>query len=137
MKRVALVVLLFLFSAALLLEGGQTEEAKKAKVETRSNGTRVYGPYKGSKQNKGRPTKVEYKNGKTSSTNAARDEKEKSVGRKLKRHEHVAHKGKTNESGNKSTSASSTRVESRKKNVGDGNKTRASRGNTQHRKKRR
>ena len=112
-----------------------TRRTGKAKVETRADGSKVYGPYPGSKQNDGRPIKVIKKNGKTTSTSAARDEKEKSLGRKLPRDQHVAHKSGTNKGGSKSTSASSTRVESAKKNVGDGNKTRASRGNNQHRKR--
>lgn len=113
-----------------------TRKTGKSKVETRSDGSKVYGPYKGSKQNDGRPIKVVKKGGRTTSTTAARDEKEKSLGKKLPRNQHVAHKSGTNKGGGKSTSASSTRVESAKKNVGDGNKTRASRGNNQHRKKR-
>ena len=113
-----------------------TRRTGKAKVETRADGSKVYGPYKGSAQNDGRPIKVVKKGGRTTSTSAARDEKEKSLGRKLPRSQDVAHKSGTNKGGNKSTSASSTRVESKKKNIGDGNKTRASRGNNQHRKKR-
>lgn len=101
-----------------------TRRTRKAKKTTR-NGKTVYGPYKGSKQNDGRPIYVEknHRTGKTTSTNAARHEKEKQTG-ELPRHKHVAHKGKTNKAGNKSTSPSSTRVESAKKNIGDGNRTR-------------
>lgn len=113
-----------------------TRRTGKAKVETRSDGSKVYGPYKGSERNDGRPIKVIKKNGRTTSTSAARDEKEKSLGRKLPKNQHVAHKSGTNKGGSKSTSASSTTVQSAKKNVGDGNKTRSSRGSNQHRRKR-
>lgn len=113
-----------------------TRRTGKAKVETRADGSKVYGPYRGSKQNDGRPIKVVKKGGKTTSTSAARDEKEKSLGRSLPRDQHVAHKTGTNKGGSKSTSPSATTVQSAKKNVGDGNKTRASRGNNQYKKSR-
>lgn len=102
-----------------------TKRTKKAKKTTKGGKT-VYGPYKGSDQNDGRPIYVEYshKSKKTTSTNAARHEKEKATGRNLSREQHVAHKGKTNKDGNHSTHPSSTRVESAKKNIGDGNRTR-------------
>ena len=108
----------------------------KAKVETRSDGSKVYGPYPGSAKNDGRPMKVVKKGGKTTSTTAARDEKEKSLGRKLTKNEDAAHTSGTNKGGNKSISASSTRVQSKSANIASGNKTRASRGNNQHTKKR-
>ena len=103
-------------------------KTKKAKVRTNPDGSRTYGPYKGSKQIDGRPIMVTSK-GKgqpgSTSTSAARDEKERSIGRKLSKSEHVAHKGsKTNKQGNKSTSPSATRVESAAKNIGDENKRR-------------
>ena len=58
------------------------------------SGTKVYGPYKGSKQNGGRKTVVVYnsKSGKMGSKNAARYKKEKELGRKLSKKEHVDHK---------------------------------------------
>lgn len=100
-----------------------TRRTKKAKVEERG-GTKYYGPYKGSDSSNGRPvTVVRKSDGSTTSTSSARHEKEKAVGRKLAKDEHVAHKSP----GNKATSPSSTRVESRKKNIGDGNKARAKR----------
>jgi hypothetical protein len=110
----------------------KTEKTAKGKKETMSDGTVVYSGYKGSKQNNGRPVSVTRKlkkSGKqdgstTSSTNTARHEKEKSTGRKLSKKEHVAHKSGTNKGGNHSTKASSTRVESAKKNIGDGNRSR-------------
>ena len=84
-----------------------------------------YGPYKGSKQNDGRPIYVYKKSGGgTTSSNAARVKKEESVGKKLPKSSHVAHRSGTNKGGNHSISSGSTRVESSAKNIGDGNKTR-------------
>ena len=103
---------------------------KKAKVRTNADGSRTYGPYKGSKQNDGRPVMVTSK-GKgqpgSTSTAAARDRKEQSLGKKLPEGQHVAHKGRTNKQGNKATAPSATRVESAKKNIGDGNRSRSKR----------
>lgn len=98
-----------------------------AKKRKNADGTVTYGPYKGSKENKGRPTVVHYnpKTKKTSSSNAARDAKERSTGRKLRKDEHVAHKEGTTRH---HTSSSHTRVESGKKNVGDENKRRSRSG---------
>ena len=54
---------------------------------------KVYGPYKGSKQNGGRKIMVVRKSdGSTTSTNAARHKKEKSLGKKLSKTQHVDHK---------------------------------------------
>lgn len=90
------------------------------------SGTKTYGPYKGSKQNGGRKIVVKYNSasGKVTSTNAARDKKEKQLGRKLSKREHVDHKdnNKDNEG------SSNLQVMSASKNIGKGN---------QHRKKRR
>lgn len=65
---------------------------------------------------------VEYdpKSQKTTSTNSARHKKEKSLGRKLSKKEHVDHKdnNKHNES------SSNLKVMSAKKNIGKGNKNR-------------
>jgi hypothetical protein len=56
------------------------------------NGSRVFGPYKGSKQNGGRPIMViKDKNGKLTSTNKARYEYQKRNG-KLPRHVDVDHR---------------------------------------------
>jgi len=112
-----------------------TRRTKKAKVRTNADGSKTYGPYKGSKQNHGRPVSVtspgKGRPGETS-TASARDEKEQAIGRKLPRGQHVAHKGSsTNKDGDKRTSPSATRVESAAKNIGDGNRTR------HHHKKRR
>lgn len=105
----------------------------KSKAVKNADGSTTYGPYKGSAANHGRPTKVIYnKNAsgsKTSTTNAARDEKKKSIGHNLPRSEQVAHKGgkgHQNADGNHATSASSTTVQSMKKNIGTGNQDRAS-----------
>jgi hypothetical protein len=105
-----------------------TRKNKKAKVRTNADGSKTYGPYKGSSTVDGRPIMVtspgKGQPGK-SSTAAARDEKERSIGRKLRKDEHVAHKGSsTNKDGDKRTSPSATRVESAAKNIGDGNRTR-------------
>lgn len=86
------------------------------------SGTKVYGPYKGSKQNGGRKTVVVYNSetGKMGSKNAARHKKEKSLGRKLSKNEHVDHKD-----GNKDHDGSKNlQVMSAHKNIGKGNKER-------------
>lgn len=82
---------------------------------------KVYGPYKGSKQNGGRKIMVRRKaDGSTTSTNAARYKKEKSLGKSLKKDQHVDHKD--NNKGN--DSAKNLKVMSRKKNIGKENKRR-------------
>ena len=64
----------------------------KRKPAVKANGDKVYGPYKGSKQNGGRPMMVvKKKNGKTTSTWKARYEYEKRNG-KLPRSVDVEHK---------------------------------------------
>lgn len=84
-----------------------------------------YGPYKGSKQNDGRPIYVYRKgDGSTTSSNAARVKKEESVGKVLPKSTHVAHKSGTNKGGNHSIASTATRAEPASKNIGDGNKTR-------------
>jgi hypothetical protein len=102
-----------------------TRRTPKAKVEERG-GKKYYGPYKGSKSSNGRPvTVVRNADGSTTSTSSARHEKEKQLGKELPRNVDVAHK---REGSNKPTSASSTRVETTKKNRGDGNRARAKKG---------
>jgi hypothetical protein len=82
---------------------------------------KMYGPYKGSKQNGGRKIMVVRKSdGSTTSTNAARHQKEKTLGKKLAKSQHVDHKD--NNKGN--DSAKNLRVTSRKKNIGKENKRR-------------
>lgn len=85
-------------------------------------GKKTYGPYKGSKQNGGREIEVTYdpKTQKTTSTNAARAKKERSLGHKLKKSEHVDHHD-NNKSNN---SSSNLKVMSAKENIGKGNKNR-------------
>ena len=57
----------------------------------------------------------------SSSTTAARHNKEQSTGRKLAKDEHVAHKPGTNR---KSNSTKDTTVQKASKNIADGNKAR-------------
>lgn len=97
-----------------------------AKKRKNADGTVTYGPYKGSKENKGRPTVVHYnpKTKKTSSSNAARDAKERSLGRKLRKDEQVAHKKGTTR---KHVAAKDTKVQGTQ-NQGDENRRRATTG---------
>ena len=89
---------------------------------------KIFGPYKGSKQNGGRPIYVikrKKKDGttKTTSTNKARLDYKKATGKKLKRSQEVDHidnKGRKGKDGIKNL-----RVLSKKKNVALGNKRRA------------
>ena len=89
-----------------------------------SKAKKTYGPYKGSKQNGGRTIVVKYdpKTQKTTSTNAARDKKEKELGRKLSKDEHVDHK----DNNKKNEGSKNLQVMKASKNIGKGN---------QHRKK--
>jgi hypothetical protein len=83
---------------------------------------KVYGPYKGSSQNDGRKIYVIKKGGKTTSTNAARLDYERSTGKALGRGTHVDHKDNNkNHGGVKNLQAMKA-----SKNIGKGN---------QHRKK--
>ena len=89
------------------------------------DGTKVYGPYsrKGidGKRND-RDIVVKRKpDGSTTSTTAARHNKEQATGRKVAADEHVAHKPGTNR---KSNSASDTTVVKAKKNIAAGNRNR-------------
>src|SRR4249920_3634308 len=95
------------------------------KPRVQKDGTKVYGPYsrKGTdgKRND-RDIVVKRKpDGSTTSTTAARHNKEQSTGRKVAKDEHVAHKPGTNR---KSNSPSDTTVQKAKKNIGDGNRAR-------------
>lgn len=95
------------------------------KPTVQKDGTKVYGPYKRTgtdgKRND-RDIVVKRKpDGSTTSTTAARHNKEQATGKKVAKGEHVAHKPGTNR---KSNSASDTKVESAKKNIGDGNRSR-------------
>jgi len=89
---------------------------------------KIFGPYKGSKQNGGRPIYVikrKKKDGTTesTSTNKARLEYKKATGKKLKRNQEVDHKDNKGRKG--SDKISNLRVLSKKKNVGLENKRRA------------
>jgi len=95
------------------------------KPRVQKDGTKVYGPYKRTgtdgKRND-RDIVVKRKpDGSTTSTTAARHNKETSTGRKVAKDEHVAHKPGTNR---KSNSPSDTTVQKAKKNIGDGNRAR-------------
>lgn len=81
---------------------------------------KVYGPYKGSKQNGGRKIYVIKKGGKTTSTNAARKDYEDAHGKKLPRSVHVDHKDNNHKNGRKSN----LQAMSAKKNIGKGNQNR-------------
>jgi hypothetical protein len=88
----------------------------------RSDGSKVYGPYKGSKQNDGRKIYVIRKaDGSTTSTNKARGDYESKTGKNLPKTTHVDHKdnNKNNDSGK------NLRAVSRKENITKENKRRA------------
>ena len=90
------------------------------KGKKQADGTTIFGPYKGSKENGGRKIMVIKKGQKTTSTNAARHQKEKTLGKKLPRTTHVDHKD-----GNKENNAGDNlQTMSRAKNIGKGNKER-------------
>ena len=89
---------------------------------------KIFGPYKGSKQNGGRPIfviKRKKKDGttETTSTNKARLDYKKATGKKLKRNQEVDHKDNGGRAGN--DSISNLRVISKSKNVANENKRRA------------
>ena len=89
---------------------------------------KIFGPYKGSKQNGGRPIfviKRKKKDGttETTSTNKARLDYKKATGKKLTRNQEVDHKDNKGRKG--SDRISNLRVLSKKKNVGLENKRRA------------
>lgn len=95
-----------------------------AKVPVGSKKT--FGPYKGSKQNDGRKivvTKTKQADGswKTTSTNKARADKEKSLGRSLPKTQHVDHK----DNNKNNDSSKNLRVMSGSANVAKENKRRA------------
>jgi hypothetical protein len=90
--------------------------------------TKKFGPYKGSKQNGGRPivvTKTKQKDGtwKTTSTNKARDDYETKTGKKLPRNVDVDHKNNGGRKGD--DRQSNLQAMSHKKNVVKENKRRA------------
>jgi hypothetical protein len=86
-----------------------------------SGGKKIYGPYKGSKENGGRKIMViRNADGSTTSTNAARYKKEQSTGKTLSRSQHVDHK----DNNKNNDSASNLGVMSASANVGKENKRR-------------
>jgi len=95
------------------------------KPKVQKDGTKVYGPYKrkgtDGKRNDRDIVVKRSPSGKTTSTTAARHNKEQSTGRKLAKDEHVAHKPGTNR---KSNSTKDTTVQKASKNIADGNKAR-------------
>lgn len=95
-----------------------------ARKNEKVTGTKTYGPYKGSKQNGGRTIVVTYNSssGKITSKNAARHKKEKELGRKLSKDEHVDHKDNNKDH----NGSKNLQVMKASKNIGKGN---------QHRKK--
>ena len=89
---------------------------------------KIFGPYKGSKQNGGRKIYVIKRKKKdgttvTTSTNKARLDYKKATGKKLRRDQEVDHKDNGGRKGN--DKISNLRVLSKKKNVGLENKRRA------------
>jgi len=89
---------------------------------------KIFGPYKGSKQNGGRPIYVikrKKKDGttETTSTNKARLDFKKATGKKLKRTTDVDHKDNGGRAGR--DGISNLQAMSHKKNVGKENKRRA------------
>jgi hypothetical protein len=84
---------------------------------------KVYGPYKGSKQNGGRKIYVIKKKGKTTSTNKARLDYERATGRSLPKSVSVDHK----DNRKNNDSRGNLRTISRSKNTAKENKRRARR----------
>jgi mRNA-degrading endonuclease toxin of MazEF toxin-antitoxin module len=98
----------------------------------RKDGTKVFGPYKGSAANGGRPIMVvKRKDGSATSTNAARYKYEKKHG-KLPRNMEVDHKDNGGRAGR--DGLKNLRVVSKSKNVGMENKRRAKKAPTRARK---
>lgn len=96
-------------------------------------GEKVYGPYKGSKQNHGRPIYVIRKaDGSTTSTNKARKDYEDSHHRHLRRDQDVDHK----DNNRNNDRASNHQVLSHSANVAKEDRHRAGRGPVKKRKKR-
>lgn len=93
-----------------------------ARKNEKVSGTKVYGPYKGSKQNGGRKTVVVYNSdsGKMGSKNYARHKKEKSLGRSLSKDEHVDHKDNNKDH----NGSKNLKVMKASENIGKGNKHR-------------
>lgn len=81
---------------------------------------KVYGPYKGSKENGGRKIYVIKHGQKATSTNAARLEYKKATGKSLSKKTHVDHKDNNHKNGK----MSNLKAMSASKNIAKGNKNR-------------
>jgi len=93
-----------------------------ASPKKQSDGSKVYGPYKGSKQNDGRKIYViRNADGSTTSTNKARADYQKSTGKSLSKTTHVDHK----DNNKNNDSRGNLRAVSRKENIGKENKRRS------------
>lgn len=87
----------------------------------KSGKNKVYGPYKGSKENGGREIYVIRKpDGSTTSTNRARKDYEDKTGKKLDKGTHVDHKD-NNKNNNSSSNLQAMKAS---KNIGKGNQNR-------------
>jgi hypothetical protein len=81
---------------------------------------KVYGPYKGSKENGGRKIYVIKHGQKATSTNAARLDYKRATGKSLSKKTHVDHVDNNKNNGK----VSNLRAMSAKKNIGKGNQNR-------------
>jgi len=81
---------------------------------------KVYGPYKGSKENGGRKIYVIKHGQKATSTNAARLDYKRATGKSLSKDTHVDHKDNNHKNG----SIKNLRTTSASKNIGKGNQNR-------------
>lgn len=98
-------------------------KAKPKKYEVRKDGTKIFGPYKGSERNGGRPmVVVRKKDGSSTSMSAARYKYERATGKKLPRSVDVNHKDNGGRKGH--DSLKNLNVMSHSKNVADGNRRR-------------
>ena len=89
-------------------------------MATKKPTKKVYGPYKGSKQNGGRAIYVIKHGQKATSTNAARLDYKRATGRSLSKKTHVDHVDNNKNNG----SVSNLRAMSASKNIGKGNQNR-------------
>lgn len=94
---------------------------------------RIYGPFEGSEANHGRKHYTYYdpKTGKRGSVNSARIEVQEKTGKEVPKDKDVDHKN----SNIHDESSDNLRVESKKKNIADGNKNRKKTHYKTHRKK--
>jgi hypothetical protein len=81
---------------------------------------KVYGPYKGSKENGGRKIYVIKHGQKATSTNAARLDYKRATGKSLSKKTHVDHKDNNHKNGG----IKNLRAMSASKNIGKGNQNR-------------